>query len=75
MASIDGHLFSFCGDVPLRRAVLEAGGSVKVPSGPFLAAGPHEIEIFHTVPLEDAWPPCTRSGVRKLDVSATARER
>lgn len=72
MASVDGHFFSLCGDVPMRRASLEAGGSMKVPAGPFLAAGPHEIEIFHTEPLESAWPPCRRSGVRKIDVPATA---
>ncbi len=76
MASIDGRLFSLCGfDVPLRRASVEAGSSMKVPSGPFLAAGPHEIEIYHIEPLEDVWPPCTRSGVRKIDVPARAPER
>lgn len=75
MASVDGRLFSLCGDVPMRRFSLEAGGSTKVPAGPFLGAGPHEIEIFHTEPLESAWPPCRRSGIRKIDVPATALAR
>lgn len=65
---IDDRWFPLCGAARVQRDHFESGARRTYATDISLGPGRHSLALFHVQPLEDAWPPCTRSPSATFDV-------